>query len=304
MEELLNKLLESELLTPETRDQLAESFKTHIASFEAEARADIEVQVRAELIEKYNADFEKLVEAVDTKVEDGLSKELAELKEDIEKFRDLEVEYTERLVEARHEMAETVKVDMAQLIETLDTFLEARLEAEFVELKESIEDVKKNNIGMRLFESFSGLVKENFLAEDDTAKELVEAKKELDAAKARLDESSKEVTELKRSQKLNSLLESLTGLSLEVMTTLLSKTPYEKLEEAYEQFIPRVLHETARVGVPEKESVATHVLAENVDPTEKTVVVSGDSATVVVTESVTNDALEAQRARLKALAMA
>lgn len=304
MEELLNKLLESELLTPETRDQLTEAFKTHMAAVEAANRADVEVQVRAELIEKYNADFEKLVEAVDTKVEDGLSKELAELKEDIEKFRDLEVEYTERLVEARHEMAETMKGDMAQLIETIDGFLDQRLDAEFEELKESIDEVKKNNIGMRLFESFSGLVKENFIATDDTAKELSEAKKALDAAKARLDESSKEVTELKRTQKLNSLLESLTGLSLEVMTTLLKNTPYEKLDEAYEQFIPRVLHETARVGVPEKESVATHVLAENVNPTEKTVVVSGDSVPVVVTESVTNSSLETQRARLKAMALA
>lgn len=290
MEELLSKLLASELLTDETRAELKEAFENHLKQVEDDARKDIEVQVRAELIEKYHADFEKLVEAVDTKTEDILRRELEELNEDIEKFRDLEVETAEKLVEARHEMASNVKEDMAQLIETLDTFLESRLEVEFVELKESIDEVKKINFGKKLFEAYAQEFQTEFFNDNAIKTELESVKSSVAASTAELTEAKKELTEMRRAKKMTDLLESLSGRPKEVMEAILKNTPMDKLDETYATFIPRVLHEATRVNdVSEKESAdKAPVLAEDVAPKdskEGLVLVQGDSQELV-TENV------------------
>lgn len=303
MEELLNKLLASDLLTDETRAELAEAFKAHLDTVKAEARADAEVAVRAELIEKYHTDFDKLVEAVDSKAEGILRSELEELKEDIEKFRDLEVEYTEKLVEARHAMAEEVKADMVQLVETLDKFCEDRLAAEFTELHESIEDVKKNNLMTKLFEAFSNVYESNWHDESGVKAELEAAQTALAEAAASEAAAKKELTEMKRTAKMSQLLESLTGRPHEVMEAILKNAPTEALEETYNKFITRVLHETSKGNVSEKESAPAPVLAEEVTPTtvEPTVIVTGNSAEVV-TESV-KPVLSPAQERLRRLAL-
>ncbi len=51
---------------------------------------------------------------------DILKEDYQELKDDIEKFRDLETEYASKIVEAKREMALTVKNDMSTLVETLN----------------------------------------------------------------------------------------------------------------------------------------------------------------------------------------
>jgi uncharacterized protein YeaO (DUF488 family) len=300
MDELLNKLLESEILTEATRTELKEAFEKHLADL----REDIEVKVRVELIDKYNADFEKLVEAVDTKNTDNWARELSELKEDIEKFRDLEVEYAEKLVESRHEMAENVKADMAQLIETLDTFCEGRFVAEFTELREDIDMVKKHNTGMRLFEAFAKEYGAELNKPNNEAQAALDAAKaELEASKSKLNEAAKEISDMKRSAKLTQLLESLSGRPMEVMEAILKNTPTDKLDETYKNFIPRVLHEAARADVVEKESASAPVLAEDVTQKpaeEKTVLLNGDSPSAVVTEPV-KPLTEGQR-RMRTLA--
>lgn len=304
MDELLEKLLASELLTEETKTEVGAEFKTLIENAIVAARAEAEVTVRAELTEQFVAEREALVEAVDTKVEEFLKAELAELKEDIENFRDLEAEYAEKLIDERKTIAEGVKSDMVQLIDNLDVFLEERMTAEFEELKESIETVKQNQLGQRVFEALSAEVKA-LMADDGTAAALAEAKAELENTRKTLAESVEALTKAKRDMKMAEVLESLSGRSREVMEAILKNTPTEKLEEAYKTFIPRVLHESSTKveEVSEKEGDES-VLAEGDASTgEKTTVVTGDTPAdkeEVVTESVTpqsNDAL----ARLRML---
>ena len=103
MNEILKKLFESEVLTEETKKELTESIQSTINEAVENAKKEAEDKVRGELTTQYLADFEKLVEAVDVKTEEHLKAELAELKEDIQNFRDLETEHAERLVEARQD---------------------------------------------------------------------------------------------------------------------------------------------------------------------------------------------------------
>ncbi|MCX2582088.1 hypothetical protein OQ641_30260, partial [Klebsiella pneumoniae] len=73
------------------------------------------MSVTAELNEAWLKERDTLIEALDAKVTEALTEEMAELREDIERFRDLEAEYAVKLVEAKREMATTLKKDMAQL---------------------------------------------------------------------------------------------------------------------------------------------------------------------------------------------
>lgn len=303
MDELLEKLLSSELLTEETKEQVGAEFKTLIENAIIEARAKAEVDVRAELTERFEAEREALVEAVDTKATEFLKAELAELHEDISAFRDLEVEKAEELVAAKKELAEGLKNDMVQLIDNLDVFLEERLTAELDELKESIETVKRNQLGQRIFESIAAEVK-GLMVDDGTQAALAEAKTELDTIRKTLTESQEALSKAKRDMKMAEVLEPLSGRSREVMEAILKNTPTEKLEEAYKTFIPRVLHEgSTKVEGSEKEGDKS-VLAEGDASTgEKTTVVTGDTPAEkkeVVTEStahLNDDAL----ARLRKL---
>jgi hypothetical protein len=288
MDELLARLLSSELLTEETKEQVSAEFKTLLETVITEARAKAEVEVRAELTEQFVAEREALVEAVDTKVEEFLTKELAELREDINSFRDLEAEYAEKLVDERKAIAEGVKGDMVQLIDNLDVFLEERMTAEFTELKESIDEVKKNQLGLRIFEAMQAEVK-GLMVDDGTQAALAEAKAELENTRKTLTESQAALTKAKRDMKLAQVLEPLTGRSREVMEAILKNTPYEKLEESYNTFISRVLHDsTTKVEGSEKEGDNSSVLAEGDTTTgdDKTKVVTGDLPATVVTESL------------------
>lgn len=304
MDELLAKILSSELLTEETKEEVGAEFKALIENTIITARAEAEVAVRAELTEQFVAEREALVEAVDTKVEEFLKAELAELKESIDDFRDLEVEHAEKLVEERKAIAEGVKSDMVQLIDNLDVFLEERLTAELGELKESIEEVKQIQTGRRIFEAVAAEVKA-LMVDDGTAAALAEAKAELENTRKTLAESVDALSKAKRESKMAEVLEPLSGRSREVMEAILKNMPVEKLEEGYKTFIARVLHESSTKveEVSEKEGAKSSVLAEgDTSAGEKTTVVTGDTPkeTEVVTESAApqaNDSL----ARLRQL---
>jgi hypothetical protein len=155
MNELLQKLLEAEVLTDETKTELEEAFKAQLDEAITAAKEDAAADVRAELTEEWVRERDALVDAIDSKVGDFLQDEVAELKEDIEKFRDLEAEYAEKLVEAKAAMGDELKTDLVELVEKIDAFLEIRLAAEIEELREDIDEVRKNEFGRKIFEAFA-----------------------------------------------------------------------------------------------------------------------------------------------------
>ena len=285
MDELLDKIFASEVLTEDNKKDLKEAFTKALEEAVATAKAEAQTLAKAEIAEQFVADKEALVEAIDTKLEEGLEKELAEFKDDVLAFRNLEVEYAGKLVEARAEMAEVIKRDMAELVEGLDQFLEARISAEISELKEDIEEQKKLQFGQKIFESFAKEFKSKFLNEDETVLELASAKDQLGHTQSKLDEAVNELKAIKREKELTKVLESLTGRPREVMEVILKTVPTEQLQETYNKYIGRVLHESVEKveAKSEKENDSSSVLAEGntskekVEDAPKTKVVTGDN---------------------------
>jgi len=277
MDELLQKLVESELLNEDTKQELSEQLKTVMEAKLNERKEEMENELRIEYAEKFITEKQELADALDTKLEEALSAELEELREDVESFRDLEAEFAQKLVNERRKIAEAVQEDMKQLMEALDAYVEQRLTAELKEHRESIEEVRKENYGRKIVESIGADYRRLFLNEDDIEDRKLELEAELNEAREELNGVRKQLDETVRIRKMEEVLESLTGNPRNVMEAILDNVPTDKLDEAYGRYITKVLKEST-TQVSEKED-NTSVLAEGEEATnllENTVVKTGD----------------------------
>ena len=210
MDELLKRLLAAEVLTEETKSEIETAVKQQIAETMARAREEATASVTAELNEQWISERETLIEALDAKITEALEEEIADLKSDIERFRDLEAEYASKIVENKQSLAEQLKGDMAQLIEKLDAFLEVRLSSELEELREDFDAVKKQQFGKTVFEAFVEEFKKHYAADDSVESKLNESEQRLEDALSALEKAEKHAAKLERSIKLESVLAPLT----------------------------------------------------------------------------------------------
>jgi len=259
MDELLQKLLEAEVLSEDTKKELEGAFQTKLDEAIEAAKQSAADDVRAELTEQWVGERDTLVEAVDAKVDDYLTREVEELKEDIERFRDLEAEYAEKLVEAKAAMSDELKGDLMELVEKVDSFLEMRLNAEIEELKEDLDVQRQNDFGRRMFEAVAEEYAMNFADDDSAEMSLREAQERLADTQEALEESETARNEVERVIEMERILSPLTGRQHEVMEAILRTVPTEQLEEGYKTFIGRVIRES---DISEKEGT---VLAESKD---------------------------------------
>lgn len=310
MDEILQQLLNNDLLNEETKASLAAAFTEEVEKAKSEAVAEAveaaTAEVKVQFAAQFAADKEQLVEALDTKITTLLSEHIEELREDIEAFRNLEVEMAEKLVEEKEKMGLQVKADLAQLVETLDVFLEERLTEEFVELKESIEDVRKIQFAVKLFESFEGVYKEKFFSENGHQAKLDESAVAVESLTKKLTETNAQLNKMVREQEMARVLAPLHGKTREIMEAILKPSATEKLDETYVKFIGRVLHESATVeSKSEKEDASPSVLAESESTTvvtEATKVVDGNTAVVEQAEAPANEINANEKIRLRRLA--
>lgn len=311
MDELLQKLLEAEVLSEETKKELEGAFNVKLEEAITEAKGKAAADVRAELTEQFIVERDRLVEAVDTKVGEFLEAEITELKEDIESFRDLEAEYAEKLVEAKANMSVELKKDLGELVEKLDTFLEIRLAAELDELREDVGEIRKVEFGRRIFEAFAHEFINNYADEDSAEASLRETQATVEKLAAQLEESQRKTAVLERAMKLDNVLEPLAGRQREVMEAILKNVDTDKLEEAYKTFIGRVIRESTDVAGSEKEG---KVLAEGASKEDKkaaaplaeklkeAVVATGDDEEGMVKENAMSDEQKTHLAHLRRLA--
>lgn len=278
MDEILNKLLESELLSEETKNEISEQWNASIETYKQTVREEVTLDVRAELSEQWVKERDALVDSVDTFITEALTKELNELKGDIDRFRDLEVEMAEKLVEEKHKLAEEVAKEIDSLVDKIDAFLEMRLASEMDELKEDLEIVKQNEFGRKIFEAFSGEYSKSYHDEDSATAKLSVTESKLEDAQARIAELEAGQSKMIREQKLEKVLSPLTGKKREQMSFVLQNVETKKLEEAYNFFIGRILkEETAPAAdVAPAATVITEAKAEK----QATVLVTGEEKLV------------------------
>lgn len=154
----LEKLLESGLLTEESKAAIQEAWDAQLS----EAREHITAELREEFAERYEFDKSVMTEAADKMFTESLEKELTEFREERAAMVEAKVKYTRDL-----------KDHMAKL----DEMVEARLEAE---IKELHEDRVKVAEGFKKLEQFSIKVLESEIGElQEDRRALTEAKVKL-----------------------------------------------------------------------------------------------------------------------------
>lgn len=270
MDEILQKLLQSELLSEETRAEISEQWTASVEAFKTQVREETANEVRAQLAEQWINERDELVTKVDGFVAEALMAEVAELKADIERFRDLEAEYAEKIVEEKHKLAEEVASELDQLVDKIDAFFEVRLAAELDELKEDLEVVKQNEFGRRIYEAFASTFAVAHVDEESVQAQLRIAEAKLADAQAALASSEEQRTAIVREAKLEKLLSNLTGKKREQMEMVLKNIETGRLEESYKFFIGRILKEG-------EAAPAAAQLTEGTTEAKKTTVVTGDA---------------------------
>lgn len=282
MNEILKKLLESELLSEDSKQELAEAFQAQLAEAIEEAKAAAAAETKVELHEQFAAQKEQLVEAVDRTVNEFIVAEFAALKDDIKAFRDLEAEKTIELAKEKTKLSETLKADMATLVSQLDKFLEERFVAEFQDIREDLIKAKEADFGREVFESFLPMYRKYFVNPTNTESELSEAKVKLGKLNKKYKNVKQEKDALYRRIRVESVLAPLTGTNRDLMESILSSVATEKLEEAYKQYLPRVLKDSVdTTNTNLNESVTglgdEHLVSKTVD-IDNAFVVSGDTS--------------------------
>lgn len=268
MDEILNRLLQSELLSEETKAEISEQWTQSVEAFKTQVREEVSMEVRSELAEQWVTERDELIGKVDEFVTEALVKEVAELKGDIERFRDLEAEYATKLVEEKHKLAEEVAKELDALVDKIDAFFEMRLTTEIEELKEDLEIVKQNEFGRRMFEAFASEYAKHYVDEDAIQSKLAVAESKLADAEQRLAEAEERNSQMIRAAKLDEVLAPLTGKKREQMAMILKNVDTSRLEESYKFFIGRIMKEDAAAP-------AAALTEEKADT--KTTVVTGDA---------------------------
>lgn len=272
MDEILKKLLESELLSEESKAEISEQWTTSVETFKTQVREDVSNEVRLQLSEQWLTEREELITKVDAFVAEALTTEIAELKGDIERFRDLEAEYAEKLVEEKHKLATEVASELDQLVDKIDAFFEMRLSSEMDELKEDLDLVKQNEFGRRIFEAFVGEYSKSYVDEGSIQSQLSIAESKLSDAEKRLGDREDQLNKMIREAKMEQVLSSLTGKKREQMAMVLKNVDTDRLEESYKFFIGRILKEGEAVS-------AATALTESVVETNTTVVTGEPTGT-------------------------
>jgi hypothetical protein len=265
MDEILQKLLNSELLSEEARAEISTQWTTAIEEYKTTVREDVTMTVRGEIAEQWANERDSLIENVETFVAKKLEEEIEELRHDIERFRDLEAEYAEKIVEEKHAMAETLSEELDQLVDKMDAFFDLRLSEEFKELREDLEIVKQNEFGRKIFEAFATEFNGAHIDEDSIQSKLQAAVAKLGDAESTIAKLEESQAKMVRESKLEKILAPLNGKKREQMSFVLQNVETSRLEEAYNHFIGRVLKEEA---APEADA--------KTQPLVESVVVTGD----------------------------
>lgn len=236
------QLLESELLNDDTKVALEEA----IAAFKEESITEAKGQLEVDYAKKMLAEKKDLAAKMTDLINEAVTQEIEELKEDIAHYKNIEPTYAKKL--------EEFKVQYAQkLSESFEGLVESHVKEEITELREDLMEAKQNNFGMKLYESFKTTFDKLGVSDDIKA-----MKDELEAVNSELTESKTEVTGLKREKVLEDLLANLKGSKQEVMRTILESVDTDKLDKRYQETIDSVLEES----VKEDNEV---VIKENVD---------------------------------------
>jgi hypothetical protein len=298
MVEALDKMV-TESLTAELKEFAEEKqaltedrvkFKRHMVESAGKFN-DFMVTKLAEEIKELRQDKKVQSEAV-AKLEKFVIHALAEEIKEFDQDKQAVVETKVKLVaEAKSKLAELQGAFVKRSAKLVKEAVAQNLGSELAQLKEDIQTARENMFGRRLFEAFATEFAGTHLNEN---KEIAKLQAELAEKEQVVAESQKAVAEkealvesknrevrmiqdgIARKEKLDGLLKTLNKEKAEVMSSLLESVQTERLQTAYEKYLPAVLNNTPAVKAPKA------VLAES------RVEVTGDKSAKTSEESETN----------------
>jgi hypothetical protein len=267
MVEALDKMV-TESLTAELQEfadekkQLAEDrvkFKNHMAESAGKFN-DFMVSKLAEEIRELRAD-RKVYEAATGKLEKFVIRALAEEIKEFEADKKAVVETKVRLVrEGKAKIAELQTKFIAQSAAAVKEAVTSSLESELTQLKEDIQIARENMFGRRLFEAFASEFAGTHLNENkqirqlqaqlgNATKKLSEAVQVIEKKQTLVETKEKEIKIIKesteRKEKLADLMKPLNKEKSAIMRDLLESVQTDKLQSAYEKYLPAVLNNSS-----------------------------------------------------------
>jgi hypothetical protein len=204
------------------------------------------------------------VEKLESFIVDALAKEIAEFHADKKDLAETKV----RLVRESRAKFESVKKDfITRSAKIIEETVSKGLMSEMTQLREDIEQARKNDFGRRLFESFASEYAASHLNEkSETAKllkavaskdaELEEAAAVVADAQKLVENKERELRILKeqaqRKEVMSELLGPISGDKRTVMGELLESVQTEKLRAAFDKYLPAVMNGN---GAPAKKAL-------------------------------------------------
>ena len=264
MVEALDKMVTEQLSAElnefaEEKKALAEDrvkFKTHMIESAGKFN-DFLVTKLAEEIKELRSDRKTQTEAV-AKLEKFVIHALAEEIKEFDQDKKAVVETKVKLVaEAKQKLAELQGQFVKRSATLVKEAVANNLGSELAQLKEDIQTARENMFGRRLFEAFASEFAVTHLSEN---KEFAKLKAELETKDQVIAESQKAIAEkealvesknrevkvitesITRKEKLAELFKPLNKEKADVMSSLLEGVQTERLQAAYEKYLPAVLN--------------------------------------------------------------
>ena len=303
MVEALDKMV-TESLTAELTEfadekrQLAEDrvkFKSHMVESAGKFNDFMFSKLTAE-IQELRAD-RKVYESAIKKLESFTIRALAEEIQEFETDKRAVVETKVRLIrEGKAKLADLQHKFIAQSATAVKEAITSSLESELTQLKEDIQIARENMFGRRLFEAFASEFAGTHLNENKQIHELqgtvsalasklseavsaIENKNVLVESKEREIRIIKETAE--RKERLAEMLRPLNKEKSAIMRDLLESVQTDKLQNAYEKYLPAVLNNSAVAKPAPRAAMLTESRVEVTgDKTAKTAVESHQAASV------------------------
>ena len=307
MVEALDKMV-TESLTAEIEEFKAEKLalaedraKFNTRMVEAAGKFDSFLVTKlAEEIQELRNDRKQYENSI-AKLEQFVIKALAEEIQEFEADKKAVVETKVALVAgAKEKLAELQKAFITRSAEMVKESITTKLESEMTQLKEDIQFARENMFGRRLFEAFASEFAVTHLNENkeiaklrqivETQSQVVaEARKAAEEKAVLVESKEKEIRIIKESQerklKLAEMLKPLNKEKAAVMSELLESVQTDKLQSAFDKYLPAVLN-NGTVKAPQAQAkVLTESRSEVTgDKTAKTATVEDTSASTNVFE--------------------
>jgi hypothetical protein len=230
----------------------------------------------------------KVYEGAIAKLERFVISALAEEIKEFEQDKQAVVETKVRLVaEGKAKLAELQQKFIEKSAQAVKETVTSSLESELTQLKEDIQIARENMFGRRLFEAFASEFAGTHLNENkqihelqsqvaEVTEKLSEAVKAMEQQQTLVESKEKEIKIIKesaeRKEKMAEMLKPLNKEKAAIMRDLLESVQTDRLQSAYEKYLPAVLNNSSVAKEPAKVALTESRVVATGDKTAKTAV--------------------------------